>query len=108
MTLSPRFRLDHRDDLGMGLRQFCLGQQMPAYRKLLKDRFDQHHVISSRSGAPTMADTTYLTVLDGVSLPKTLAMAHSTYMHNRLILDTLMGRDHPAAHGIDTFTKSKM
>ena len=68
MNLSLTFRLDHRDNLGTGLHQFCLGHHTYDVRKLPKDHVDQHQIIGGGCGAPTLANTAYLTSPDRVSL----------------------------------------
>ena len=108
MTLYLSSRLDHRDDLGMRIQQFYLGKCMLASRKLLKAHVEQHQVIAGGGKALNLANAAYLTDPDGVSLPKTLAMARRMHTCLWLILDTLLGKDHPAAHSIDTLTKSIM
>ena len=45
---------------------------------------------------------------DGVYLPETLTMARSAYARLRVLLDTMMGRYHPSAHGMDAFMKDLM
>ena len=45
---------------------------------------------------------------DGVYLPETLTMARSAYARLWVLLDTMMGRYHPSAHGMDAFMKDLM
>ena len=40
---------------------------------------------------------------DTLSVAFRFAMAWSAHAHLRLVLETLMGRDHPSAHRIATF-----
>ena len=101
MTLTLDFRLGHRDNLGTGLPQFCLGQHNSASSKLLKVRVDRHQVIAGVGGAPTLSDKEYLTAPDGVTLPETLAMTQSVHARLRVVLDTLLGRYQPTYQGID-------
>ena len=108
ITLSLRFCPEHSVNLGTGIHQFCLGKHTPASRKLLKTRVDQHQVIAGGSGPLNLANVVYLTATYGVPLHETLAIAHSVHMRLRLVLETLLGRDHPAAHRMVVFTESIM
>ena len=108
MTLALSLGFYHRYDLGTGILQFCLGQHMSASSELLKARVDQHRVIVGVSRSLTLSDAAYLTAPDWVSLPDTLDMAYSTHIRLWVVLDTLIGRDHPVAHGMDSFNKSIM
>ena len=101
ITLALVFHLKHSDDLGMGQHQFCLGKHTFSVWKVLKACVDQHQVIAGGRGSPTLSDAAYLTAPDGFTLPDTLAMACSTHAHLWVVLDTLLGRYHPAAQGID-------
>ena len=101
MTLALGLRLYHGDDLGMGLNQLFLGQHTSSARKLLKYRIDQHQVIEGSGGAPTMADAAHLAAPDGVTLPETVAMARSLHTRPRVVLDTVLGTEHPAAQGTE-------
>ena len=68
MTLSLGFHIDHNDNLGTGVHQFCLGQHTSALRKIPKAPVNQHQDIAGSGGAPPLAGAPYLTTLDGVSL----------------------------------------
>ena len=97
MNLTLGFHINHIHNLGMWLHQFCLGKHNSAARKVLKAYSDQHQVIAGINGSPTMVDAAYLTVPDGVSLPVIVAMLQITHTCLRVVLDTLLGRDHPAS-----------
>ena len=92
MALYLRLCLNHRDYLGTGLHQFCLGQHTSAVRKILKARMDQNQVILGDGGSPNLADAAYLMVPNGLYLPETLTMAQSVHTHLCVVLDTLLGR----------------
>ena len=100
-TLSIGFHIYHRDNLGKGIHQFYLWHQTSTTRKVLKDRVDQHHVISGGGGAPTLADSAYLTAPDRVSLPEIVVLVQSSQNRLWVLLETLLGRDHPDAQGMD-------
>ena len=108
MSMYLSFHLNHRDELVMGIHQFYLWQNTYASRDFMKACIDQHHAIAGWGGSPTLDTAAYLTAPDGVSLPKTLAISRSAHMHLRVVLDTLMGRDHPSAHGMEALPKSIM
>ena len=76
--------------------------------KLLKACVDQHQVIASGDEGLTMDDAAYLMAEYGGSLPKTLVMARSVHTHLQAVLETLLGRDHLTAHGMDALSKSIM
>ena len=61
-----------------------------------------------RSRALTLANAAYLIAPYRVSLPEILTMSRSAHTSLRVALDTLMGRDHPTANGIDSFVKEIM
>ena len=108
MTIALEFCLDHRDNLGMGPHQFCMGQHTSTARKVLKARTNQHQVIAGGGSTLTMSDKAYVTAPDGVSLTGMVTMAHSTHMRLRIVLDTLMGRYHPGSQVIDAVFQSLM
>ena len=97
MYLALGFRLKHRDNLRMELHQFFLYKNTPAAQKVLNAHVDKHHVIFGSGSAPTLADAAYLTALYGVTFPETLAMAESAHACLQVVLDNLIGRDHPTA-----------
>ena len=66
MTPTLGFRLKHRDDLGRGLHQFCLGKHTSTAIKLIKACTYQHQVIAGGGGTPTLEKAAYLTAPDGV------------------------------------------
>ena len=47
-----------------------------------------------------------LTAPSRVSLTETLDMAHIVHAHLQVVLDTLMGRNHPSSHVMETFLKA--
>ena len=101
-TLSLGFPLNHRDDLGTGIHQFCLGQHNYASGKVPKARFDQHQIISGGGGIPTLVYAAYLTAPYGVFFPETVPMARSAHARLMVVLETLIGRYHPSAQVIYT------
>ena len=101
MDLSLGFRLDHREDPGTDLHNFCLGQHSSTAWNVLKDRVDPHQVIVDGGISPTLADASYLTAPYGVSFPETVAMARSAYACLWVVIDTLPGRDHPISQGMN-------
>ena len=103
MPLYLGFRIDHWDDLGMGLHQLYRGQNYDAARNILKFRVGQHQVIMGGGRSPTLAEADILTAPDGVYLPESMPMAQIMHAQLRAMLDTLLVRDHPAAHSQDTF-----
>ena len=68
---------------------------------MLKARVDQQQVIAGGDGAPTLADTAYLTAPDEVTLPETVAMAQSAHARLQVVLDTLLVRKHPDMQGME-------
>ena len=67
---------------------------------------DQHQVISLGDGYPTLADLNSLKSPDGVSLLDSFPVAWGVHARLPVVLDTSMGIDHPAAHGLDTFRQA--
>ena len=57
MTLSLKYFIDQRDNLGTGLQQFCLGQYTSATKNILKSRVDQYQVITGRGKYLTLYDS---------------------------------------------------
>ena len=108
MTLALGFRLEHREDLGTGIHQFCLEYPTSAVRKVLKAHANQHHFIAGGGSAPTLADTAYLTAPDGPYFPKTAAMARSAHTCLWVIQDNLQGRYHPSTQGMYAVVLSLM
>ena len=102
MVLALEFHLDHRDNLGTGLHQFCLIQHISVAWKVLKAGVDQHQVITGGGGAPTLAEAFYLTLPNGVSLTEMVAMTQSSHACLLVVLDTLIGRYYPTSQGMDT------
>ena len=100
MTLTLGFRLNHRDYLGTGIHQFCLGNHTSSARNLLKDRVNKHQFIAGGGGSPTLTNTSYLIAPDGVTLLKTLTMARSAHACLQVVMDTLLGRYHPSAQAM--------
>ena len=47
-----------------------------------------------------MTNISYLTAPDRVTLTETLAMARSAHVRLQVVLDTLLGRDHPISQGM--------
>ena len=68
---------------------------------MLKACIDQHQVVAGGGSAPILADVAYLTVPDGLSFPKTLAMAQSSHALLLVVLDTLLERDHSFPQGME-------
>ena len=66
----------------------------------------QHQVIAGGGRITTLANDAYIMAPYRVSLPETLAMSRSTHIRLGVFIETLMGRDHPASHGLDAFSKS--
>ena len=100
MTFTIEFFLDYRDNLGMGIHQFFLGQHTSAARKVLEVRFNQHQVIEDGGGAPTLSYATYLTEPYEVSFPETVTMERISHARLQVILDTILGRNHPDVQGM--------
>ena len=101
MDLALVFRLNHRYNLWAGLYQFLLGEHTSAAWKVLKAHVDQHQVIAGGGGAPTLADTSYLTAPYGFTLTDMADMVRSSHARMWVVLDTLLGRDHPVAQGME-------
>ena len=74
LALALGFLLEHRDDLGLGLHQFGIGQHTSSAGNMFKARANKYQVIAGGGAAPSLADAATLTVPDGVSLPYNLAM----------------------------------
>ena len=72
ISLSIGFRLEHRDNLVMGIPQYCLGKHDSSARKVLKACVGQHQVIAGGGSTPTLVDSAYLTAPYGVSFPETV------------------------------------
>ena len=96
LTLLLGVHLEHRDNLGLGLHYFDLGQHTSAAWKVLKARADQHQAIMG-GATPYVADAATLMAPYSVSLSATLAMARGVHARMRLVLATLFGTDHPTA-----------
>ena len=95
LALALGFLLEHRDDLGLGLHQFVLGQNTSATQKVLKARSDQYQIIAGGAAAPSIAGTATLTAPDSVSLPATLAIAlGGGHTQMRVVLVTLFWKDY--------------
>ena len=101
MDLTLGFCIDHKNELVTGLHRFCLVQHNYAARKVLKACVDQHQVIAVGGSASTLAYTSYLMVPYGVYPPETTAMARSTHICLRVVLDTLLRLYHPVAQGMN-------
>ena len=97
LILALGFQLDHRDDLDTSLHHFGLFQHTSATWNVLKSRSYQHHVIADGGTAPSLEDAATLTTPDGVSLPPTMAMSQGIHVRLRVVLVTLLGKDHPNA-----------
>ena len=82
------FCMEHQDDLGTGIHPFGLGHHSSAARKMTKARDDQHQFIAGGGAAPA---------LDGFSLLATMAMSCGAHAGMRVVLVTLLGKDHPTA-----------
>ena len=110
LKMIPSFILClyHRNYLGMGLHQFCLGQHTSASRKFLKARVDQHQVIADGGESRTLVDNAYLQATYGVSLTETLTMKFSVHTRLWVVFKILLGRDNPDDHRMDMFSKSIM
>ena len=52
MTLYLGFRLEHRDDLGMGIHQFILRKNKDDFQKTLKSQDDHNQFVSGVDGVP--------------------------------------------------------
>ena len=78
----------------MGLHKFGLGQHTSAYRKVLKYRSEQHQFIADIGTTPSLEDYETLTALYGVSLTSILAMERGAHAWLKMVLYTLLGRDH--------------
>ena len=77
-----------------------MGQNTYAAWKVLNPRTDQHQVIAGGGDAPSLEDAATLTAPDGVSLQANLSMARGAHTRLRVVLDTLLGQDHPAAQAM--------
>ena len=97
LTLALFFHMDHQDDLGTGLHQFGLVQNISAACKVLKTHTEQHQVISGARASPSLSDAAMLTAPDGVSLTVTMSMEQGAHSQLRVVLITLLGQDHPSA-----------
>ena len=106
MTLFSSLNLDHRDNLGTKLHQFCLGNSSETTQKIMKARVDQHQLIVGGGGGPTLVDVVDLTPPNGVSLLETLFMLWITHMRLRVVLDNFLRRGYPYAHGMEIFGKA--
>ena len=100
-TLALGFDINHRYYLRTGLHQFCLVHHNSAVWNVLKARVDEHQVIASGGdGGPTLADTAYLMVPEIVSLSEMVEMSRSAHAYLWVVLDNLIGRDHPYSQGM--------
>ena len=68
---------------------------------MLKACSNKHHVIAGGGGTPTLADAAYFMAPDGVTLLKKLEMARSAHACLWVVLETLLGRDHPTDQVMD-------
>ena len=101
LYLTLIFRLNHRDDPGTGLHQFCLGQNTYVTWKVTKACVEQHQVVAGGVSALTLADASHLTAPDRVTFPETVAMVQISHTRLRVGLDTLLGRNPPATQGME-------
>ena len=99
-TLYLGLRIYHRDNLGMGMHQFCLGQNYAATCNILKSCVDQHQVVAGGGGDPTLVYKARLVDPSGVSLLESFPMERSAYMQLCVGLDNLLVQDHPSAHSL--------
>ena len=74
-----------------------MGHYTYAAQKVLKARTDQHQLIMGGGATPSLTDAATLTAPYGVSLTNTLAMTWGSHSRLRVVLFTLLGKDHPAA-----------
>ena len=84
----------------MGLHQFGLGWHTSANWKVPKARADQHQVIADSVAAPSLEESATLTAPDWVYFLANLAMAHGAHTRLRVVLDTLLGREHSTAQAM--------
>ena len=108
ITLDLGFRIYHRDNLGMDLHQFGIGQNTSAARKVLKACDNQHQVITGGGAAPSQANVAMMMAPDGVSLQATLSMERGAHARLRVLLVTLFGPEHPTTLAIRDVNKEIM
>ena len=89
----------------MGLYQFGLVQYTSSARNVLKDRVDQHQVITVGGTDTSLAAASTLTAQDGVSFLATLAKAQGAHAWLRVVLDIFLGQDQPTAQNIHAINK---
>ena len=54
-VLALGFRMESRDNLTTGLHPFVLGQHTSTVRKFLRGQVDRYAMVSSGTGAPSLA-----------------------------------------------------
>ena len=94
-TLALGFRLEHCENLGLGVHQFFIFQHIFSAWKVLNNQAYQHQVIAGGIAASALDDVVMLMAPDGVFLPVTLVMARGYHTLLRVVLATLFGPYHP-------------
>ena len=103
LVLALGFRMEIREDLTTVLHPFNLGNHTATVQKFLRRQADRYAMVSSGTGASSLADVEILSAPDGVTLPQNSSMARRQWLRTQLIVGTCFGVDHNTLEGLKDF-----